>query len=53
VETLIGWFTPTPEQHAQTIIPLLVAPDLERHGGAFFNQGGDAIAPSPQLADRT
>lgn len=32
-------------------MPLLVSPDLEPHSGAMFDQKGDAIAPSPQLAD--
>jgi NAD(P)-dependent dehydrogenase (short-subunit alcohol dehydrogenase family) len=51
IETLIGWFTPTPEAYAQRITPLLVSPDLEGHSGAMFNQKGDAIEPSPQLLD--
>jgi NAD(P)-dependent dehydrogenase (short-subunit alcohol dehydrogenase family) len=51
VETLIGWFTPTPETYAERIAPLIVSPDLEAHSGAMFNQKGEAIEPSPPLAD--
>lgn len=50
-ETLIGWFTPTPEAYAERIAPLLVSPDLETHTGAMFNQKAEAILPSPKLAD--
>jgi NAD(P)-dependent dehydrogenase (short-subunit alcohol dehydrogenase family) len=52
METLIGWFTPSPEQYADRIVPLLVSPDLEQHSGTLFNQKGEAIEPSPKLADR-
>jgi NAD(P)-dependent dehydrogenase (short-subunit alcohol dehydrogenase family) len=53
VETLIGWFSPSPERYAERIVPLLVAPDLESHTGTMFNQKGEAIEPSPKLADRS
>lgn len=49
METLIGWFTLTPEAYAERIVPLLVSPDLEAHSGALFNQKGEAILPSPKL----
>ncbi len=52
-ETLIGWFMPSPAQYAATIVPLLVSPDLEEHGGALFNRKGEAIEPSSKLTDRT
>lgn len=50
-ETLIGWFTPTPEQYAEGITPLLVSPDLEAHSGAMFDQKGKSVAPTKQLTD--
>jgi len=51
METLIGWFTPTPETYAERITRLIVSPDLEAHTGAMFNQKGEAIEPSPPLAE--
>jgi NAD(P)-dependent dehydrogenase (short-subunit alcohol dehydrogenase family) len=50
IETLVGWFTPSPEAYAERITPLLVSPDLESHSGAMFNRKGEAIEPSPKLA---
>lgn len=37
--------------YARTIVPLLFAPELSARPGLLFNQGGDAIQPSPQLKD--
>jgi NAD(P)-dependent dehydrogenase (short-subunit alcohol dehydrogenase family) len=51
IETMIGFFTPSPEAYADRIMTLLVTPDLEGHSGAMFNQKGIAILPSPKLAD--
>jgi len=51
METLIGWFMPSPEQYAERTTPLLVSPDLEAHSGALFNQKGEAVLPSAKLAD--
>jgi NAD(P)-dependent dehydrogenase (short-subunit alcohol dehydrogenase family) len=51
VETLIGLLTPSPEQYAQRITPLLVSADIEEHSGAMFNRKGNAIRPSPKLMD--
>lgn len=51
VETVIGWLTPSPAEYASRIAPLLVSPDLEAYNGALFNQKGEALEPSPQLAD--
>lgn len=48
-ETLIGLLTPTPEQYAQKMLPLLLSPDLERYSGSFFNRKAQAILPSPGL----
>lgn len=52
METLIGWFTPTAEAYAERTTPLLVAPELESHSGALFNNKGAAIPPTPKLLDR-
>jgi NAD(P)-dependent dehydrogenase (short-subunit alcohol dehydrogenase family) len=52
-ERLIGWLTPTPEEYAERITPLLVSPDIEAHSGAMFDRKGDAILPSPKLGDRS
>jgi hypothetical protein len=43
--------TPTAESYAESLAPLLVSPDLEGHSGALFNRKGQAILPSPRLAD--
>lgn len=51
-ETLIGWMTPTPERYAERIVPLLVSPDVEAHGGAMFDAKGHAVEPTPALTDR-
>ncbi|HEY2406705.1 MAG TPA: hypothetical protein VGI10_11915 [Polyangiaceae bacterium] len=53
METIIGWFTPTPRKYASRIVPLLVSADLETHSTALFNQKGAAIQRSPKLADAT
>ncbi|MFB2780032.1 SDR family NAD(P)-dependent oxidoreductase [Shewanella mangrovisoli] len=46
LETLIGWFTPTPEQYAQGITPLLIAPELDQYSGTLFNQKSQALLPT-------
>lgn len=51
METLIGWFTPTPEAYAARIVPLLFAPELEGRSGALFNQKAEAILPTPALTE--
>jgi NAD(P)-dependent dehydrogenase (short-subunit alcohol dehydrogenase family) len=51
MEWMIGMFTATPETYAQRVVPLVVAPDLEAHSGAMFDQNGNAILPSPKLTD--
>jgi len=47
--------TPRPARpvqgYARTMVPLLFAPELAGHPGLLFNQAGDAILPSKQLAD--
>lgn len=46
METVIGWLTPTADEYASNIAPLLVNPDLEGHSGALFNRKGEPIKPS-------
>lgn len=49
IEALIGLFTPTPEQYAERMVPLLTSPDLTGHSGAMFDRKAYAVLPSPQL----
>ncbi len=51
-EWLISLFTPTAEEYAHRITPLLVSRDIEAHSGAMFDQKAFAILPTPALADR-
>jgi hypothetical protein len=46
MESLIGLFSPSPEQYAARIAPLFFTPDIERHSGAMFNRKGEAIEAS-------
>jgi NAD(P)-dependent dehydrogenase (short-subunit alcohol dehydrogenase family) len=52
-ESVAGWISPSAEQYAERITPLLVSPDIEAHSGAMFNQKGFAVEPTPKLADRS
>lgn len=49
VETVLGWFTITPETYARRILPVLVAPELAGRSGAMFNPKPRAILPSEAL----
>lgn len=49
LEGLIGLMTPTADSYAQRIAPLLLAPELDAHSGALFNNKARAILPSPKL----
>lgn len=51
VETLIGMFTPTSDQYATSIVPVLFATDIEKYKGSHYNQKGDAILPSTKMND--
>ena len=51
METVIGWLTPTADEYAPAIAPLLASPDLERHSGALFNRKGEPIKPSKGMTD--
>lgn len=46
METVIGALTPTADEYAERIAPLLASPDLEARSGAFFNSKGEPIKPS-------
>ncbi len=43
---LIGSLTPTADEYAASIAPLLASPDIETHSGALFNRKGEPIRPS-------
>jgi hypothetical protein len=51
VEWLIGLLFGGPDDYPARIAPLIVSPDIERFSGAIFNKRGDAIQPSPAMAD--
>lgn len=53
MEGATGFMTASPETYAKRIVPLLVSPDLAGHTGAFFNNRGEAILPTPEVADRS
>lgn len=46
IESVIGWFTNTPEQYATKISPLLIAEELNSKTGGIFNNSGKALFPS-------
>lgn len=45
-ETVLGWFTPTPERYASTMVPVLVAPELEARTAVMFGKKGHPILVS-------
>lgn len=49
-EWLIGLLTPTADDYAQRITPLLFSPDIAPFNGAMFNNKGKAILPSEGLS---
>lgn len=49
IEGIIGLFTKTPEQYASSIVPLLIAPELDGRSGTFYNDKGNAIFGSEGL----
>lgn len=51
-ETLIGMLTPTADAYAQSIVALLISPDIEGFSGAMFNRKGQAIQPSSGLTSQ-
>lgn len=51
LETIVGWFTRTPEQYASTIAPLLIAPELELQNGGSFNNNGKLLLRSKGMTN--
>lgn len=51
VETLVGWFTRSPDQYAERIAPLLIAPELEQRNGGIFNNNGHALQRSKGISE--
>jgi NAD(P)-dependent dehydrogenase (short-subunit alcohol dehydrogenase family) len=51
IEWMTGLMASSAEEYAKRLTPLLVSPDLEAHSGAMFDRKGQAILPSPKLAD--
>lgn len=52
LEAVIGWFTPSAEEYAKAITPLLLSPQLDLHSGTLFNRKGQAIQPSRGITDQ-
>jgi NAD(P)-dependent dehydrogenase (short-subunit alcohol dehydrogenase family) len=50
-ETVIGWFTPSADDYAATIAPVLFAPELEGRTGLMFGKGGTAIQRTDGMTD--
>ena len=50
-EWMIGLFSPSPEQYAERVAPLLAAPTLEGGSGAMFDKKARKIAASPKLTE--
>jgi NAD(P)-dependent dehydrogenase (short-subunit alcohol dehydrogenase family) len=51
IEWMTGLMASSAESYAERLTPLLVSADLEAHSGAMFDRTGQAILPSPKLAD--
>jgi 2,4-dienoyl-CoA reductase-like NADH-dependent reductase (Old Yellow Enzyme family) len=49
-EWLIGRLTPSADEYARRISPLLFSPDIAQYNGAMFNNKGQAILPSEGLS---
>lgn len=45
-EFFIGLFTKTPETYAASVVPLLIAPELEARSGAMFGAKANPILPT-------
>lgn len=50
-EWLIGKLTPSADDYAQRITPLLFSPDIAQHNGAMFDNKGRAILASAGLSN--
>ncbi|MCW2319005.1 NAD(P)-dependent dehydrogenase (short-subunit alcohol dehydrogenase family) [Rhodoblastus acidophilus] len=51
LEGMIGFFSPTPDQYAVRIVPLLATPDIEGRSGALFDKTAQAILPSDGMTE--
>lgn len=51
IESMTGLITPSAEDCAERLTPLLVSPDLEGHSGAMFDRKGHPVLPTPKLID--
>jgi 2,4-dienoyl-CoA reductase-like NADH-dependent reductase (Old Yellow Enzyme family)/NAD(P)-dependent dehydrogenase (short-subunit alcohol dehydrogenase family) len=49
-EFLIGVLSPSADDYARRIVPLLFSPGLDAHSSAMFNNKGQAILPSASLS---
>lgn len=46
IETLIGFFSPSPEAYAQKVVALIASPSLAHQSGRLFDRNGAALQPS-------
>lgn len=53
MEWMIAKTSPSPDEYAERIAPLLFSPDLGGHSGAIFDRKGNPSLPSLKLSDPT
>ena len=53
MQAILGAFFPSTSAYAETIVPLLISPDLEEQSGAMFNRHGNPIEASDELTRGT
>ncbi len=51
METCFGLCNPSVEKYSQTILNIMVAPELETNNGLSFHQNGQPIKRTPELED--
>jgi NAD(P)-dependent dehydrogenase (short-subunit alcohol dehydrogenase family) len=51
MEAIVGWMGGTPEDYAERIVPILVAPELPDISGTLFSTRGEPILPTPAFQD--
>lgn len=51
MEWMISKTSPSPDQYAERLLPLLFSSDLAGHSGAIFDRKGNPSLPSPKLTD--
>jgi NAD(P)-dependent dehydrogenase (short-subunit alcohol dehydrogenase family) len=49
LETAMGWFTPTPEQYAQKVVPAMLSPQLNELNGVHIDKKGNLLDGSKGL----